>query len=186
MIQFELIVDKDISLRLLQEEDAQNLIDLVDQNRSYLKEWLAWLDATRTIEDSINFIHRNLLQYQTNKCSGLGMFFKGELVGMIGLLKNSTFNNYNAGIGYWLNKESNGLGIVSKSCTKLINYGFEEIDLNRIQIEVAGDNTKSRNIPKRLGFKQEAILKQANYRNNKYDDFIVFGMLKENWQTLTD
>lgn len=45
-------------LRLLQKSDASVLFGVVDVNRAYLRQWLPWLDETRTPNDSQAFIEQ--------------------------------------------------------------------------------------------------------------------------------
>ncbi|MCA1639220.1 MAG: GNAT family N-acetyltransferase [Acidobacteria bacterium] len=51
-------------------------------------------------------------------------------------------------------KEFTGKGLVRKSVARLIEYGFNELKLNRIVIKCVPENVKSRAIPEKLGFVQ--------------------------------
>ena len=113
-------------------------------------------------------------------CGILIIFFNEELVGRIGLhhLDN---DNKKASIGYWLTKNAEGKGIILKSCIKLISYGFEKLQLQRIEITAAVENTRSQAIPQKLHFKKEGILRKAELINNKFHDLIIYSMLKDEW-----
>ena len=47
-------------LRLLREEDAEELFLRNDQNRDHLRQWMPWLDETKSASDTLNFIRRSL------------------------------------------------------------------------------------------------------------------------------
>jgi hypothetical protein len=49
-----------LTLRLLREEDAQELFMRNDQNRDHLRQWMPWLDETKSATDTLNFIRRSL------------------------------------------------------------------------------------------------------------------------------
>jgi hypothetical protein len=49
-----------LTLRLLREEDAQELFLRNDQNRDHLRQWMPWLDETKSASDTLNFIRRSL------------------------------------------------------------------------------------------------------------------------------
>ena len=67
-------------------------------------------------------------------------------------------------------------------CTQfLIDYCFTELKLNRIEISTATRNTKSQNIPKKLGFTQEGILRQNEKLNGSYSDSYVFSLLRSEY-----
>lgn len=77
-------------------------------------------------------------------------------------------------IGYWLGKEYEGKGFITKAAKILINYAFEELGLNKIEIGAASDNIKSRAIPEKLGFKLEGELRDYEYINGRYIDIEQF------------
>ncbi|HEY2492416.1 MAG TPA: GNAT family protein [Paenibacillus sp.] len=86
-------------------------------------------------------------------------------------------------IGYWLGKEYEGNGLITKSIKVLINYAFEELKLNKIEIGVATDNLKSRAIPEKLGFKREGELRDYEYINGRFLDRIIYGLKANEWRT---
>ena len=71
---------------------------------------------------------------------------------------------------------------VTKACRTLITYAFTELGLNKVEICCATENIRSCAIPKRLGFKQEGILRDAEWLYNHFVDHAVFGMLAREWQ----
>jgi ribosomal-protein-serine acetyltransferase len=108
------------------------------------------------------------------------IMYKDKLVGRIGL-HHMNLQNKIAAIGYWQDKGVEGQGIITKSCIALINYGFEDLGLHRIEIKAATNNLKSQAIPERLNFKKEGILRQAELVNNEYLDLVLFSMLSHEW-----
>ncbi len=99
-----------------------------------------------------------------------------QIVGIIGF-NSINWPHRNTSIGYWIDKDSEGRGIITQSCRKLISYGFGELDLHRIVIKCATENTKSRRIPERLGCKQEGIEREAEFLYGKYVDLVVYSVL---------
>ncbi len=64
-------------------------------------------------------------------------------------------------------------------CRALVADGFERWKLNRVTIECATDNTRSRAIPERLGFKLEGIVRGIEWLHDRYVDHAMYGLLKE-------
>ena len=60
---------------------------------------------------------------------------------------------------YWLGAYYAGLGVMIKVTQKIMEYGFVEASLNKIEIRCADKNYKSKAIPERLGFSYEASLR---------------------------
>jgi RimJ/RimL family protein N-acetyltransferase len=69
--------------------------------------------------------------------------------------------------------------IMTKACEAFIEYGFNGLNLNRIEIRVAEGNMKSRAIPERLGFTEEGKIRQAEWLYDHYVDHIIYGLLAE-------
>jgi len=176
---FRYRVDGDIELKMLEEEHSRELFSLVDKNRDYLREWLPWLDRNQTEEDSKTFIRNSFVQFIEGVGITSGIFFRDKLVGVMGI-KIDKMNN-SGEIGYWLDANYQGKGIVTKACRKIINYAFGNLGLNRIVIRCATGNRKSRAIPEHLGFTKESILREAEFLYDHYEDLIVYSMLKKEW-----
>ncbi len=170
-------IESNLYLAIREPQHAQEQFDLIEENRSYLKEWLPWLDFNKTVGDSLANIEGGIEGYRTGSNLVLGIWFEEKLVGVISF--NAISKLYRkANIGYWLSKDYQGKGIMIKACKALIDYGFEALDLHRIEIRCGIGNTKSRAIPKRLGFRQEGILKDAEWLYDHYVDLVVYGMVK--------
>ena len=150
---FCLTVDDTIKLCLCEERHAEELFDLVDQNRIYLREWLPWLDVNTSPADTKKFIKTSLEQFVNNKGFQTAIAFQGWLAGMIGY-HPIDWANRSVSIGYWLGAAFQGQGIMTKSCRFLVDYAFNELRLKRVEIRCAVENYRSRAIPERLGFQK--------------------------------
>ena len=88
-----------------------------------------------------------------------------------------------AEIGYGLFDDSyKSKGIMSEALASIINYGFNNMNLERIEAFVSPINTPSIKLLKRMKFKEEGCLKHHYFENNKMDDSIVFGLLKSEYK----
>ena len=81
-------------------------------------------------------------------------------------------------------KWSKGFG---KETTQLmIDYGFATLNLNRIQLHVSVKNKHAVELYKKVGFSIEGTLRQAMFHHNRYDDFYLMALLKEEWLRIKD
>lgn len=61
----------------------------------------------------------------------------------------------------------------------LCKYAFEELEMNRVQIKCAVENTPSSNIPKRLGFQIEGVERAGElFANGEFVDIEIYSLLK--------
>lgn len=178
---FKYQITEEIYLRILEERDAEALFHIVDQSRESLREWLSWLDRTRSVQDSREFIKSTLQRFATNAGFDTGIFYHHKLVGVIGY-HAIDWNSKKVTIGYWLGTEFHGRGIMTQACKAMVDYAFNELNLNRVEIRCAVENKKSRAIPERLHFVNEGCIRQAEWLYDHYVDHIVYGMLKEEWK----
>lgn len=174
-------VDEDVSLRLIDLNDAERVFELTDTSRSSLKEWLPWLDFTKSAADTKEFIRGCLKGYADSKSLTTVILFKGEIVGIAGF--NSIYSsNKTAAIGYWLGEGYQGNGIMTKVAKALTDYAFDHLNLNKVEIRAAVENKKSRSIPERLGFVHEGTIRQAEWLYDHYVDHAVYGILANEWE----
>lgn len=73
---------------------------------------------------------------------------------------------------YW----SKGYG--SEATQLMVDYGFEILNLNRIQLHVAHENINAIKAYEKCGFKIEGTLREAMYHHNRYCDFHLMAILR--------
>lgn len=181
MFYYEL--NKDIELRLLQNKDAEELFQLMDSCREHLREWLPWVDASKSLEDIKAFIQSTMNQFASNNGFQAGIWYKGEIAGVIGF-HGINWSNKSTSIGYWLGEKYVGKGIMSKACRVFVDYAFTDLNLNRVEIRCADKNHKSRAIPERLGFTNEGMIREDEWLYDHYVNHIVYGILAKEWNKL--
>lgn len=166
---------------MLEEGDADRLYRLVDAHREYMREWLPWVDSEKGPGDTKRFIQFVQQQYRRNEGLQTGIWYNGEIVGVIGYHKFDWLNRATS-IGYWLGKEFQGRGIMTRSCQALVDYAFGEMGIHRVEIRCAAGNSRSRAIPDRLGFRIEGTAAEAEWLYDHYVDLVVYAMLDRDWR----
>ena len=171
-----------VELRQLAREDAEELTRLIERNRAYLRVWLPWLDNSTSIIDTARFLGRAVEQAEDHNGLTLGIVCNAKLAGVIGQHYLDSFNRRTE-IGYWIDAAYQGRGIVTRATARLTDYAFQEQDCNRVILQCAVGNTKSRAVAERLGFVQEGVLREAEWLYDHYVDLVVYSMLKRTWVT---
>jgi ribosomal-protein-serine acetyltransferase len=174
-----------LKLRLLKEEDAEELSLRVDQNREHLRRWASWVDGTTTTSDTLKFV-RFCLQ---SAVAGTGLHYALLLDSkIVGLVTFNTIEKINrcATMGYWLAKSQTGRGLMTTAAKTLVNEGFRQLALNRIQATVATENYPSQAVCDRLGLKKEGILRQAEWVNDHFVDLTMNSVLRSEWMAQLD
>lgn len=78
-----------------------------------------------------------------------------------------------------LDKAVWGKGLGTEATKLIVDYGFNMLNLNRIQLHVNAENEPAKAVYKKIGFKHEGTLRQAMYKNNRYYDFWLMSILAE-------
>ncbi len=173
-------IDHELRLELLTPHHAGSLSTLIEKSRVSLREWLPWVDSSRSIKDSLNYIHFELDKLSKNRGFQMGIWFRGQLAGVIGF-HEVDWTNRKVSLGYWLGDGYRGKGLMRRSCRKLVDFAFTVWDLQRVEILCAVGNTKSQAIPKSIGFTQEGVKRHCEWLNDHFVDHIVFSLLKTEW-----
>jgi ribosomal-protein-serine acetyltransferase len=175
-------IDEEVSLRMFNEGDAEEFYKLTISSKAYLKEWLGWLDYIESEEDTIGTIKSRLKAFVENggHPQSFAIIYKGKIVGTIDFDVNK--KNKIGIVGYWLGEQFLGKGIMTRAFESLINYGFKDLGLNKIEVSAAVKNLKSRALPERFGFTEEGKIRQAEWLYDHYVDHIIYGLLAEEWK----
>ncbi len=171
----------DLYLRLLEERHAPTVFALVNRDREFLTEWLPWVESTRREEDTASFIRASLEQFASNSGFAAGVWWNEQFVGVIGTHKIDWLNR-KVELGYWLGRDSQGHGIMTDACRAAVTHLLVEMDLNRVVIQCATGNVKSCAIPRRLGFALEGTARDGQLLGGRYQDLLMFSMLRRDWK----
>jgi ribosomal-protein-serine acetyltransferase len=171
-------INQRTELRLIDHPDTGRLFSLIDSNRQHLRPWHPWADNVRLEEDAGKIISTWQQQNANNRGFCAAILFDGRLCGVIHHLNVDWPNGWTA-LSYWLDAAHQGQGIMTTCCRAMIIHGFNTWKLNRITIECATENLRSRKIPERLGFKLEGIIRSVEWLNDHFADHAVYGLLRE-------
>lgn len=174
-------INDDLSLKLIELNDADRVFELTNKSRNYLRKWLPWLDVTQKLEDTKEFIKGCSKGFAEKRSLNLVIIFKGEIVGVTGY-NSINWSNKTGYIGYWLGEEYQGNGIMTRVVKTLTDYAFDELKLNKVEIRAAVGNKKSRGIPERLNFVNEGCIRQAEWLYDHFVDHVVYGILAGEWK----
>jgi ribosomal-protein-serine acetyltransferase len=174
-------VNQRTELKSLKPADAQELFDLIDRNRSHLRTWHPWVDVVRSMGDIEIAIAAWQLQESQDAGIHAGIWYEGQLCGVINHM-NVDWANRICALTYWLDSIHQGKGIMTECCRRFITHAFEEWKLNRITIECATGNLRSRAIPERLGFRIEGIIRSIEWLHDYYADHAIYGLLSSEFE----
>lgn len=170
-------VDDTLALHLLEPEHAAELHALVHANAAHLGAFLPWASRPYEQEDARQFIEGNLKRFgQPNGGFGFGVREADRLVGMIGIHDVQPVSRA-CEIGYWLARDASGRGVMTRATQALLGMLFGTYRMQRAVVRMEPENTASRGVPERLGFRLEGTLRKAVERDGARRDHLQYTLL---------
>ena len=117
----ELGIDDDLTLAKLREGDINELAAVVAANLSHLGVWMPWAVKDYGVENAREFIERNLGN-EDPKARTFGIFYEGKIAGCAGFVPQDEKGV--AEIGYWISREHQGKGIITRCTRALADHAF--------------------------------------------------------------
>lgn len=101
-----------------------------------------------------------------------------QLIGNASLRRTSP-ENRSAELGLMIGaKECWGQGYGTDTVRTICRFGFGMMNLHRIELEVFAGNDRARGVYDRLGFREEAVRREAHFAFGAYTDVVVMGLLE--------
>jgi ribosomal-protein-serine acetyltransferase len=171
-------VNQEINLELVSSKHVQGIYNLAESNRVHLRNWLPWLDRMKDVTFIENFVRNTELAYAAKTEYSFVILKDDEVIGRVGLY-NINHSNCSGEIGYWIGESHQGKGIVAQSCIQILEFAFQTLNMNRVEIKCAVLNMRSQSIPVQLGFKLEGTLRSAELLHSEFHDLYLYSLLKE-------
>ncbi len=169
-----LVVNESIVLRDWESTDVRRLLMLA--NNEKISKYLMDSFPHPYTENDANHWINSCKKEKTNLL--LAIEYGGEFVGGIGAHFKNDIHRYNAELGYWIGEPYWGKGIISDSIKFFTNYVFSSYKVNRIYADVFSTNPASAKVLEKNGFKKEASLEKAVFKNGFFIDVLIYSKLK--------
>lgn len=171
-----LLVDDRIFLESPSTQYATALYDVINYNRDYFSQFMAWPCFVNQPIDTVDFLESCLRAHQKNDGKTYIILYKNNPVGILSF-NHIDHANKTAYIGYWLDSRAQGNGIITRAIKTLTNHYASRQIIHRFVIKCSIENAKSNEVAKRCGFIHEGRLQQAEYLNGIYHDQNIYGLI---------
>jgi [ribosomal protein S5]-alanine N-acetyltransferase len=121
---------------------------------------------------------RNFIGFATSKTPSkvFAIEVNGEAVGGIGIHPQSDIQRKNAELGYWLAEPFWGNGIITQAIGQIVDYAFQNLDIERIFARPFGTNKGSQRVLEKAGFTLEARFEKTLFKNGHYEDELIYAI----------
>lgn len=165
-------------------QDALMMHEAMRYSFKALKEWMPWAQTLATLEDTEYYLSYSERLWQSAPHDGVELplqilsLDEKLYYGATGI-KPQNLQIPSFEIGYWVNQRYAAQGYITESMCALTRYLFDVANAKRVEINCEKDNTKSKNVPIRLGYALEGQLR--NHRlvpdGSKLTDSLIFSCI---------
>lgn len=172
-------------IRCYAPRDAPLLQAAINGSIQHLRPWIPWAqDEPQEIDWVAKFIRQFRGQFDLGQDAVFGIFDKEETVLIGGTGLHNRVGKDAREIGYWINVKHIGQGYATEAVCALTKVGFEIEGLEHIEIHCSPDNTRSYNIPLKLGFQHIATLKNySTDREGRFQDKMIWKLSAAEYAT---
>lgn len=175
-----------IKLRELKTDDAKGMLEWMHDSDIQMGLQKGFMNYT--LEDALKFIKSANIPDEI--CGGTSIHYAisgedDEYLGTISL-KNIDTNNNNAEFAIVTRKKVQGKGVATAAIGLVLKKAFYEFNLHRVYLSVLSDNTRAIKVYERCGFECEGTLREHIFKNGKYIDWKMYGVLRENYDKRMD
>lgn len=165
-------------LRKVELNDLENIFEFSSDPE--VAHHMTW-EVNKSKEDTLNhFVSVAIESYVKGQSDDLAIVHKesGKVIGTCSFIDWSNEHS-NAEVGYVLNRNYWGFGLATETVHELIKFGFETIQLNRIQGKCDIDNFGSEKVMLKVGMSYEGTLRKNEFIKGEFKDTKMFSILKE-------
>jgi ribosomal-protein-serine acetyltransferase len=147
----EIEVEPDLWLRQLKLDQAEQLFELIDENREYLSEWLPYIHNTNEIGDVRSFVESEIDKRVCNQGYSYFIERRDKIIGHVSLMNLN--GDKEPEIGYWVTRDASGEGIATRAVNTLTAFGLNLLGLKQVIIRAHPNNVGSNKVAKKAGYK---------------------------------
>jgi ribosomal-protein-alanine N-acetyltransferase len=164
-------------LRKITLNDANDMFEYASDPE--VSEYTTW-STHESIEDSKFFLKTLVKMYKRRELVDWGIVHKAEkkFIGTCGFVE-WRMTHSRAEIGYALSRKYWGEGYMSEAVSAVIDFGFREMQLNKIQARCEVNNIASARVMEKVGMQLEGILRQQLFVKGRYWDLKTYSILRE-------
>ncbi|MEK5230938.1 GNAT family protein [Lysinibacillus sp. FSL K6-0232] len=141
--------------------------------------YVTW-EAHQNLEDTKAFITFILDGYQQGNHLLWGIEYKGTLIGTIDFVAINDNHQYGE-IGYVLAEDYWNKGITTEATKRLIDFGFQELGLVRIQARCFEENIGSQKVMEKSGMLFEGLLRKSMFVKGDYQNIKMYAITDDDY-----
>ncbi len=164
--------------RLLTNDDASALSELLRRNRVVLAPWQPLRsDSFFTLKGQQESVAQALVQHQAGNSVPLVIDDGTQVIGTITLQSIIRGAFQSCSVGYWLAEDAQGQGLATEALREAVHLAFHELHLHRVQAETLVHNVRSQRVLDRLDFARYGLAPAYLKIAGRWQDNLLYQLL---------
>ncbi len=166
-----------VHIRPYEPADAPTLARAALESHREITSWMPWCHANYSLQEAQTWIELTIRGRREGSLYDFAIIVDGEFAGACGINQVNAQDQV-ANLGYWLRSSATGKGVAGVAAQQVINWAFENTELNRIEIVVAIDNLRSQRVAEKLNAHRDAVLEKRTMVKGQPSRAILYSVLR--------
>lgn len=175
-----------VRLRPLRHRDARAWVAVRSRNLEWLTPWESTLPHappaalgpanTVTFRAMLRSLRR---QARAGTSLPFAVDYDGRLVGQVTVSSIVRGSLQSASVGYWVDQATAGRGVIPTAVALVSDHCFRALGLHRVELNVRPENTRSRRVAEKLGFRDEGVRRRYLHIDRAWRDHVCYALTVE-------
>jgi [ribosomal protein S5]-alanine N-acetyltransferase len=175
-----------VSLRPPSPRDARAWQELQTRNRAWLSRWEATVPPENPYTRRLTYrelVRRGRREASAGRMMPFNVWFAdpttqetARMVGQLNVAGIAWGSLCSANIGYWVDERVAGRGIIPTALALAVDHCFQVVGLHRIEVNIRPENTPSRRVAEKLGFREEGLRLAYLHIDGGWRDHIAYAL----------
>lgn len=177
------LTDGDVTLRPLRLRDAPAWADARRRNVEWLREWEATPPGGRayvptSVSTFVTMTRRLRAEARQGRALPFAVLVGGEFAGQLNVNTVIRGSLYSASIGYWIDERYAGRGVMPTAVALVTDHCFDAVGLHRVEVNIRPENSASRRVVEKLGFREEGLRRQFLHIAGGWRDHLSYVLVR--------
>jgi ribosomal-protein-serine acetyltransferase len=174
------MTDFKVALRPYQAADAPLLFEAASESIADIYPWMPWCHPGYTLAESEEWLPICIAEREAKRAFDFVICDQvtDKFLGAVGINQINSLYQF-ANLGYWVRSSCMGHGIAVTATRLCACFGFEELNLKRIEIVAAVGNRRSQRVAEKAGATREGVLRQRLKIGEVWHDAVMFSLVPQ-------
>jgi RimJ/RimL family protein N-acetyltransferase len=169
--------DDVVELRPWEDSDLPGLLEAIDDPEVF--RWIDLIPQPYTEADGRSWLAHTREARQSGRATNFAVLdaVDGRILGGMGV--NWSPERDVGEVGYWLRRDARGSGVTTRALVLVARWALSLDGVERLQLRADVENTPSRRVAEKAGFRLEGILRSASWsaRQQRRYDWAMYSLL---------